>query len=99
MRAKSSDGDNQEFAKYLLKIGDGDDDITEDVNGENLIPIPPELLSKSKTIDEFCKEIFPRLRDRVKSGMKNRLIHDDQEWVDWLMSRACLLYTSDAADE
>ena len=64
MRANLSEGDNQEFADYLLKIGEGDEDITVDVDGEAMVPIRPEILSRSKTLEEFCKEIFPRLRDR-----------------------------------
>ena len=99
MRATLSDGDNHEFANYLLKIGEGDESIMEEVNGESLVPIPPEIVSKSKTLHEFCKEIFPRLRERVESGLKNQCIHDDQEWIDWLMSRAIIVPVNEDAYE
>ena len=79
MRARLLSGDNLEFANYLLKIGEGQEG--EEVDGETWILIRPEIQSKSNTIQEFCSEIFPRLKERVESGMTNRLVCDDTEWI------------------
>ena len=42
--------DNLDFANYLLKIGEGHDDITVDVDEQDVVMIPPELQAKSKTL-------------------------------------------------
>ena len=69
------------------------------MDGETWILIRPEIQSKSNTIQEFCSEIFPRLKERVESGMTNRLVCDDTEWIDWLMSRAVIVPINDDAQE
>ena len=97
MRARLLGEDNLEFANYLLKIGEGKEG--EKVDGETWILIRPEIQSKSNTIHEFCSEIFPRLKDRVESGMRNRLVCDDTKWIDWLMSRAVIVPINDDAQE
>ena len=97
MRASLLGKDNLEFANYLLKIGEGEEG--EELDGETWIPIRPVLQSKSNTIHEFCSEIFPRLKEKVESGLKNRLVHDDTEWIDWLVSRAVIVPTNDDAQE
>ena len=98
MRAKLMGQDNLDFANYLLKIGEGHDDITVDVDEQDVVMIPPELRAKAKNLDEFGAEIFPRLRERVESGLKNQF-YDDQEWIDWLVSRAIIVPTNEAAQE
>ena len=61
---------------------------------EKMIEIPDYLRSKSKSVDEFCNEIFPNLRQRYESIKTIPSL-----WKDWLLSRAIICPTNAEAAE
>ena len=97
MRAKLLGGGDLEFAKYLLRVGEGKEG--EEVDGEMWIQIPQDVKSESKSIEQFCDEMFPGLKEVVASGMKNRLVSQDKDWIDWLISRGITVPINDDAAE
>ena len=59
-----------------------------------MIEIPDYLRSKSKSVDEFCNEIFPDLRQKYEAFKIMPSL-----WKDWLLSRAIICPTNAEAAE
>ena len=89
----STDQDEKEFAAYLLDIGNGEvEESSGEVSdsAEKLISLPAKFLSTAKTVTQFCSEIYPNLKNKVKRGLRS----DDNDWHDWLMERAIICPTN-----
>ena len=98
MRIKyGADGCDPEFEQYLLRIGEGREEII-DEEGDMMIKIPDFLKSKAKTVHEFCQSIFPDLNKNIQEGLK-RIGMKDRGCFDWLMSRAIICPTNADAEE
>ena len=88
----STDQEEKDFAEYLLKIGNGEVEESEEPtdSAEMVISLPEKFLSKATTAREFCAEIYPRLDAKVHAGLAN----DDDQWHDWLVERAIICPTN-----
>ena len=62
----------------------------EDVS--DMIEIPDYLRSQSRTVDEFCQEIFPNLKKEIAE-------RSPSSWKKWLLSRAIICPTNVEAAE
>ena len=85
-----------DFAQYLLTIGNGIEtsngvDQLSDSSAEVEVPIPPSLRSKAKTVEEFCGEIYPNLKNIVQAGLQS----NENSWHEWLTERAIICPTND----
>ena len=91
MRILNSSGqEEKEFAQFLLRVGNGLEgcERVDYSSDETKIQIPDKFISTSKTVREFCTEIFPDIRQVVN------LESDDKSWHDWLMERAIICPTN-----
>ena len=84
------------FAKYLLTIGNGSvtsssNDQPIDPSAEVEVSIPSKLRSTAKTVEEFCGEIYPNLKNIVQAGLQS----NDNSWYEWLTERAIICPTND----
>ena len=59
-----------------------------------MIVIPENLRSSANNLSEFVCEIFPDHKSIVNEGMKNVMIDHDDQWMDWLTSRAIISSTN-----
>ena len=75
---------DQEFAKYLLDLGDGKIPILRD-RGEFKTRIRPELIIKGKSVQNLCDFVFPDLKKNHRKGT-------------WLASRAIICPTNAEVD-
>ena len=69
------------------EVEDHDKDVS-----DKMIEIPDYLKSKSRSVDEFCNEIFPKLK-------KEYTKRSPSSWKDWLLSRAIICPTNVEAAE
>ena len=98
MRIKyGADGCDPEFEKYLLRIGEGKEEVRAE-EGDMMIKIPDFLKSKAKTVHDFCQSIFPDLNKNIQEGLQ-RIAMKDRGCFDWLMSRAIICPTNADAEE
>ena len=89
MRLKNStDPEEIQFNEWLLRVGEGKEEISQDIGNDNMIKIPQKLKSTSSNLKEFCNEIFPNLASVIENGLKNHATCP--EWVDYLTERAVL---------
>ena len=85
-----------DFAQYLLTIGNGTvtsssgDELNES-SAEVEVPIPSSLRSKAQTVEEFCGEIYPNLKNIVQAGLQS----NENSWHEWLTERAIICPTND----
>ena len=85
-----------DFAQYLLTVGNGSvtsigrDELNES-SAEVEVPIPSKLRSTAKTVEEFCREIFPNLKNIVQAGLQS----NENSWYEWLTERAIICPTND----
>ena len=96
MRLQQGGEDYIEFNEWLLKVGEGREETFPEV-GQDMIKIPEKLKSKSKSLEEFCDEIFPGIKDVVRDGL-NKGFTDDL-WQDWITNRAIICPTNDDCQE
>ena len=95
MRVLSAGKDDQEFARYLLRIGDGTEPVKE---SPDMVEIPAKMKSSANTLKDFCMEIFPGLKEKVRIGLEKIDVLGDG-WVDWLMERAIICPKNDYVDK
>ena len=69
----SDDQEEKDFAEFLLKIGNGEVEESDQVSdsAEMVIRLPEKFLSKASTARELCAEIYPSLDARVNAGLAN----------------------------
>ena len=56
------------------------------------------MKSSAFTLKDFCMEIFPGLKEKVKVGLEKIDVLGDG-WVDWLMERAIICPKNDYVDK
>ena len=86
--------DHQKVQPDMVELPEGEVNEDEKDADEKMIVIPDYLRSKSKSVDEFCNEIFPNLRQRYESIKTIPSL-----WKDWLLSRAIICPTNAEAAE
>ena len=86
--------DHQKVQPDMEELPEGEVNEDEKDADEKMIEIPDYLRSKSKSVDEFCNEIFPNLRQRYESIKTIPSL-----WKDWLLSRAIICPTNAEAAE
>ena len=67
--AKSEDA--EEYNKYLIDVGQGRIEIDPEIQ-DSMIKIPDKMKSASETFEQFTREIFPDLGNKVKTAWKER---------------------------
>src|SRR6266542_4867685 len=71
----------KQFVDYLLKIGEGKENIYENI-GEDIIQLPNKIIfDKNDTIVSFISKIFYNLNENYAN---------DQTYVDYIRDRAIL---------
>ena len=91
------------FAKNLLRIGEGSDDETTKADSF-MVNIPVNLQAKAKNTNDFCEEIYPRIKTTFQTYTAKCSIpaiakNGWSMWRDWLMSRAIICPTNKDAQE
>ena len=97
MRLIGRGPEETEFARYLMRIGNGteNEDIDSAESAEVEIPIPHQLKSTAKSISDFCEEIYPNLKDIVSRGLEE----NDSNWHQWLVERAIICPTNSNVED
>ena len=85
-----------DFAQYLLTIGNGSEtssrqDQPNDPSAEVEVSIPSKLRSTANTVEEFCAEIYPNLKNIIQAGLQS----NENNWHEWLTERAIICPTND----
>ena len=88
--------EDEEFAKYLLDVGNGNVKIHTEV-GPDMIKIPDQNISKSENVKEFCQEIYPNLGKRITEGFTERA--DNADWNKFVHERSIICPTNAEAEE
>ena len=90
LRVKNASQDDKSYAEFLLKIRKGKDPLDETKDNE-MILIPPRMKSTSTTVEDFCAEIYPNLKEHIRENMTQRDVKDDSDkWYEWLMNRSII---------
>lgn len=104
MRLSKGD-DTQQFSEYLLRIGEGREEVKIE---PDMVKIPDNLRSMAENSADFCREIFPNLKEKATKFQKDlatfKKLQKDQDeginsWSNWLMSRAIITPTNAMAEE
>ena len=96
MRVKNADKDDQDYAEYLLKVGNGEIETHPEIE-ENMIKIPPQMLSKSENVTKFVDEIFPNLGENIDQAFNQRDTNPD--WNEWVHQRAIICSRNEDVEE
>ena len=70
VRIKNSKNDDAvQYDKFLVDIGEGK---IETEMGNDMIKIPDHMKSESDDVVGFVKEVFPNLKEKIRTGLENR---------------------------
>ena len=94
---KNAGKNDQDFARYLLRIGDGLEKCNKKY-GDDMVEIPKQVKSSASKLKEFCMEIFPGLKQKIQEGLARRDVSGD-DWINWLMERAIICSKNDIVDK
>lgn len=86
MRVRNGKSNDIEYAQYLLDVGNGK--IPTNPKMYDMIKIPIDMESEQGCLEGFCMEIFPKLNNRIKDGMK--LMDVDDNWNKFVHERAII---------
>ena len=99
MRILTAGEENKQYAKYLLDIGEGKEEIYPE-HGEFAIKLPDKLKSKSKSLKEFALEVFDGIKEKVKHGIANQLVQEDWDnFKKWMVQRAIICPKNEDVEE
>ena len=99
MRVKNAGTDDQNYADYLLKVGEGKIPHCME-KGEFMIEIPEDMkfVSKDQNLKDLVNDIFPEVDSRIQQGLNNMDI-DDSQFCKFIMGRAIICATNDDTEE
>ena len=82
------DENQQEFVDYLLKLGEGEEPVYENI-GEDVIKLDDDLVFNNENLESLISEVFDNLNDNYNYN---------EDYADYIKDRAILTLKNDDKD-